>query len=170
MGEIDELTRQALIRATMHLVNREYARLSDDFVQLGFLPAGSDKDEVVPALTGKPFLSTTFTSNAFRSLRQRTVVSLILSFVGLSKILNGGLSACIHDELRAWEMNMGVSYVQLVVAVIMEFVTSVLDARILSPPHCMKMYCLGQLMRVIKRVLRFLCFAYSWLAWLSLNH
>ena len=40
------------VRATLHLVNGEYAALADDFVTLGFLPSGSDSSRVVPALTG----------------------------------------------------------------------------------------------------------------------
>ena len=51
MGEVDEPIRQGLIRATLHLVNREYESLADDFVSLGMLPKDSDKNEIVPALT-----------------------------------------------------------------------------------------------------------------------
>jgi predicted unusual protein kinase regulating ubiquinone biosynthesis (AarF/ABC1/UbiB family) len=52
MGSIEPSVRQALIRATLHLVNREYERLADDFVALGLLPRGSNMEEVIPALTG----------------------------------------------------------------------------------------------------------------------
>lgn len=52
MGEVDADIRRGLIRATLHLTNREYAALADDFITLGFLPKGSNKEEVVPALTG----------------------------------------------------------------------------------------------------------------------
>ena len=52
MGEVDESIRQGLIRATLHLVNREYEALADDFVTLGMLPPDSDKAKIVPALTG----------------------------------------------------------------------------------------------------------------------
>jgi hypothetical protein len=40
------------LRATLHLVNRDYEKLADDFVALGFLPPGSDRTKVIPALTG----------------------------------------------------------------------------------------------------------------------
>jgi predicted unusual protein kinase regulating ubiquinone biosynthesis (AarF/ABC1/UbiB family) len=53
MGSIEPSVRQALISATLHLVNREYERLADDFVALGLLPRGSNMEEVIPALTGK---------------------------------------------------------------------------------------------------------------------
>jgi predicted unusual protein kinase regulating ubiquinone biosynthesis (AarF/ABC1/UbiB family) len=53
MGEIDVGVRQALIRATLHLVNREYGALAEDFMALGLLPEGSNVAEIVPALTGK---------------------------------------------------------------------------------------------------------------------
>ena len=33
-------------------MNREFDALADDFVTLGLLPAGSDKTEITPALTG----------------------------------------------------------------------------------------------------------------------
>ena len=46
------LVRRGLIRATLHLVNREFGSLADDFMTLGLLPPGSDKGTIVPALTG----------------------------------------------------------------------------------------------------------------------
>lgn len=52
MGEVDEKIRQGLIQATLHLVNREYQALAEDFITLGMLPEDSDRAEIVPALTG----------------------------------------------------------------------------------------------------------------------
>lgn len=52
MGQINPDIRRGLITATLHLVNREFGELADDFVTLGLLPAGSDKDVIAPALTG----------------------------------------------------------------------------------------------------------------------
>ncbi|KAK9810801.1 hypothetical protein WJX73_008900 [Symbiochloris irregularis] len=52
MGEINPNIRRSLITATLHLVNREFGELADDFVQLGLLPPGSDREAIVPALTG----------------------------------------------------------------------------------------------------------------------
>ena len=43
---------RGLIQATLHLVNREFDALADDFVVLGLLPPGSDKTKITPALTG----------------------------------------------------------------------------------------------------------------------
>ena len=43
---------RGLIQATLHLVNREFDALADDFVVLGLLPPGSDKAVIAPALTG----------------------------------------------------------------------------------------------------------------------
>lgn len=51
MGSVNTSIRQALIRATIHLVNGEFAQLAEDFVVLGFLPAGANREEIVPALT-----------------------------------------------------------------------------------------------------------------------
>eukprot|EP00892_Ulva_mutabilis_P005960 jgi/Ulvmu1/3736/UM173_0009.1 len=49
MGHIDRATRQALIRATLHMVNREFEELASDFVTLGLLP--EDSDATVPEIT-----------------------------------------------------------------------------------------------------------------------
>jgi aarF domain-containing kinase len=35
VGEVGPPVRRALLRATLHLVNREYAALAEDFVALG---------------------------------------------------------------------------------------------------------------------------------------
>ena len=40
-----------MIQATLHMVNREFDELADDFITLGMLPAGSDMNAIVPALT-----------------------------------------------------------------------------------------------------------------------
>ena len=40
-----------LIRATLHMVNREFGELAADFISLGLLPPGADRDAIVPALT-----------------------------------------------------------------------------------------------------------------------
>mmetsp|Transcript_19608 Transcript_19608/g.59305 ORF Transcript_19608/g.59305 Transcript_19608/m.59305 type:complete len:979 (-) Transcript_19608:2833-5769(-) len=52
MGEIEPSIRRGLIQATLHLVNREYAALAEDFITLGLLPPGSDRGAIIPALTG----------------------------------------------------------------------------------------------------------------------
>ncbi len=44
--------RSGLIRATLHMVNREFGELAADFVALGLLPPGADRAAIVPALTG----------------------------------------------------------------------------------------------------------------------
>jgi aarF domain-containing kinase len=51
MGEVNERIRRGLIQATLHLVNREYEALADDFITLGMLPEDSNKELIVPALT-----------------------------------------------------------------------------------------------------------------------
>ncbi|KAL4451900.1 hypothetical protein ABPG75_007562 [Micractinium tetrahymenae] len=54
MGQVDATIRRGLMRATLHLVNREFEALADDFVTLGMLPKteGEEKEAIVPALTG----------------------------------------------------------------------------------------------------------------------
>ena len=43
--------RRGLIRATIHMVNREFGSLANDFMALGLLPPDADMDQIVPALT-----------------------------------------------------------------------------------------------------------------------
>jgi len=51
MGQIDKQIQRSLIRATLHLINREYESLAEDFVSLGMLPSESDRSKIIPALT-----------------------------------------------------------------------------------------------------------------------
>lgn len=54
MGRIDERTRRGLVRATLHMVNREFDSLAEDFVTLGLLPddAPTSRADIVVALKG----------------------------------------------------------------------------------------------------------------------
>lgn len=50
MGEVRKETRQALIKATLHLVNKEFELLALDFITLGMLPPDADPTEITPVL------------------------------------------------------------------------------------------------------------------------
>ncbi|WOK96855.1 hypothetical protein Cni_G05563 [Canna indica] len=52
MGEFRQELRDGFIQACLHLVNRDFDALSNDFVTLGLLPPTAQKDEVAKALTG----------------------------------------------------------------------------------------------------------------------
>ena len=49
MSDIPEQSRVGLIRAVVHLVNRRFDKLSNDFVQLGFLSEEVDLTPIAPA-------------------------------------------------------------------------------------------------------------------------
>ncbi len=49
MSDITQQSRVGLIRAVVHLVNRRFDKLSNDFVQLGFLPEDVDLTPIAPA-------------------------------------------------------------------------------------------------------------------------
>mmetsp|Transcript_1471 Transcript_1471/g.2229 ORF Transcript_1471/g.2229 Transcript_1471/m.2229 type:complete len:1126 (-) Transcript_1471:753-4130(-) len=51
MSSLDPSSRTALIKAVVHLVNREFESLTSDFVDLGFLPPDVDVTPIAPALT-----------------------------------------------------------------------------------------------------------------------
>ncbi|XP_024528606.1 uncharacterized aarF domain-containing protein kinase At1g71810, chloroplastic isoform X2 [Selaginella moellendorffii] len=52
MGEIKQNFRDAIVEASLHLVNREFDALAGDIVNLGFLPPTAPSAEVSRALTG----------------------------------------------------------------------------------------------------------------------
>lgn len=50
MDQLDELTKETLVDAIVHLVNKDYTDLASDFVKLGFLTPDTDIRPIVPAL------------------------------------------------------------------------------------------------------------------------
>ena len=49
MSEVSDQSRTGLIQAVVHLVNRNFEKLSEDFVALGFLDKNVDLRPIVPA-------------------------------------------------------------------------------------------------------------------------
>lgn len=50
MDQLEETTKESLVDALVHLVNKDYADLAEDFVNLGFLAANTNIAPIVPAL------------------------------------------------------------------------------------------------------------------------
>ena len=50
VAEIPAPDRAAMVSATIHLANRDWGALVDDFIALGFLPAGCDRGLVLPVI------------------------------------------------------------------------------------------------------------------------
>ncbi|WP_061546606.1 ABC1 kinase family protein [Cylindrospermopsis raciborskii] len=50
MDQLGEATKETLVDALVHLVNKDYADLAEDFVSLGFLAPGTNISPIVPAL------------------------------------------------------------------------------------------------------------------------
>jgi aarF domain-containing kinase len=51
MTEITEDQRYGCIEAIAHLLNRDYTEIGQDFINLDFIPKGTDTTSIVPALT-----------------------------------------------------------------------------------------------------------------------
>ena len=51
MTEITEDQKYGIIEAIAHLINRDYTEIGQDFVNLDFIPKGTDTRPIVPALT-----------------------------------------------------------------------------------------------------------------------
>lgn len=50
MDQLDELTKETLVDAIVHLVNKDYTDIAEDLVKLGFLTPETDIRPIVPAL------------------------------------------------------------------------------------------------------------------------
>ncbi|NET69973.1 MAG: AarF/ABC1/UbiB kinase family protein [Sphaerospermopsis sp. SIO1G2] len=50
MDQLEEVTKETLVDALVHLVNKDYADLAEDFVKLGFLAPQTNIAPIVPAL------------------------------------------------------------------------------------------------------------------------
>ena len=50
MDQLEEEAKETLVDAVVHLINKDYVELAQDFVQLGFLAPGTDIYPIVPAL------------------------------------------------------------------------------------------------------------------------
>ena len=50
MTEVTDDQRYGMIEAIAHLIHRDYDRIGDDFVNLDFIPEGTDVRPIVPAL------------------------------------------------------------------------------------------------------------------------
>ena len=51
MTEITDNQKYGMIEAIAHLLNRDYSEIGQDFINLGFIPEGTDTTPIVPALT-----------------------------------------------------------------------------------------------------------------------
>lgn len=50
VASIDEEDREKMISAIIHLANKDYASLVDDFIKLGILPEDSNRAAIVPLM------------------------------------------------------------------------------------------------------------------------
>lgn len=51
MTEVTDSQKYGMIEAIAHLINRDYSEIGQDFINLGFIPEGTDTRPIVPALT-----------------------------------------------------------------------------------------------------------------------
>ncbi len=50
VAEVPQADRDAMVSATIHLGNRDWDALIDDFIALGFLPTNSDRGLIIPIM------------------------------------------------------------------------------------------------------------------------
>ena len=50
MDQLDETTKETLVDAVVHLINKDYTDLAQDYVKLGFLTPDTDINPIIPAL------------------------------------------------------------------------------------------------------------------------
>ncbi len=50
MDQLDQITKETLVDAVVHLINQDYPELAEDFVKLGFLTPETNIQPIIPAL------------------------------------------------------------------------------------------------------------------------
>ncbi|MDJ1185019.1 ABC1 kinase family protein [Roseofilum casamattae] len=50
MDQLDQMTKETLVGAVVHLINKDYTELASDFVKLGFLTPETNIEPIIPAL------------------------------------------------------------------------------------------------------------------------
>lgn len=50
MDQLEQYTKETLVKAVVHLINKDYLELASDFVKLGFLTPDTDIRPIIPAL------------------------------------------------------------------------------------------------------------------------
>ncbi|MEM6502387.1 MAG: AarF/ABC1/UbiB kinase family protein [Cyanobacteria bacterium P01_C01_bin.89] len=50
MDQMDETTKETIVDSVVHLINKKYDKLTEDFVKLGFLAPDTDITPIIPAL------------------------------------------------------------------------------------------------------------------------
>ncbi|KXZ46166.1 hypothetical protein GPECTOR_46g235 [Gonium pectorale] len=79
VAEIPPEDRQAMVSATIHLANRDWSALLDDFVALGFLPPNPDRALIIPVMDRDLLAATLeipFSVPPYMSLLARSVATL----------------------------------------------------------------------------------------------
>ena len=51
MTEVTDNQKYGMVEAIVHLLNRDYSEIGQDFINLDFIPEGTDTTPIVPALT-----------------------------------------------------------------------------------------------------------------------
>ena len=51
MTEVTDNQKYGMVEAIAHLINRDYTEIGQDFINLDFIPQGTDTTPIVPALT-----------------------------------------------------------------------------------------------------------------------
>ena len=51
MTEVTDNQKYGMVEAIVHLLNRDYTEIGQDFINLDFIPEGTDTSPIVPALT-----------------------------------------------------------------------------------------------------------------------
>ena len=51
MTEVTEDQQYGMVEAIVHLIARDYSEIGQDFINLDFIPKGTDTTGIVPALT-----------------------------------------------------------------------------------------------------------------------
>ncbi len=96
MTEVTDNQKYGMIEAIAHLLNRDYTEIGQDFINLDFIPEGTDTRPIVPALT-KVFDAALAGGGAKSINFQELAADLAeITFEYVSRLLSVDVVQCSH--------------------------------------------------------------------------
>lgn len=120
MDQLEESTKESLVDAVVHLVNKDYDQLAADFVKLGFLTPETDITPIIPALESvfEEVLGSSVQEFNFKVITDRFSelmyaypfrVPAKFALIIRSLVTQEGIALCLNPEFRI--VNVSYPYV-----------------------------------------------------------
>lgn len=116
MDHLDQSMKETLVDALIHLINKDYSLLAQDFVQLGFLTPETDIQPIVPALEGifSDFTGANAKDFTFHSITERFSelmydhpfrVPAKFAVIIRTLVIQEGVALCLNPNFKIVEVS-----------------------------------------------------------------